>query len=747
MNKGLRRLVLTATAGALVAMGGTAMAADAPQGATALTLERVFGSPDLSGPVPRALKLSPDGALLTSLKARADEKDRYDLWAMDTRTGREWMLVDSKKVGTGAELTEAEKMQRERARIGALKGIITYDWAPDGKSILVPLDGDLYLARLDGSATRLTNNPGGQLNPVVSPAGGYVSFVRNQNLYVQPLSGGEAQAVTTGGGGTIHWGEAEFVAQEEMDRFTGYWWSPGDKLIAVEKFDEAPVGIVTRAAIGADGTKVYDQRYPAAGTPNVIAELYVVKPDGSGQVKVDLGTDPDIYLARVDWTPDGKALLVQRETRDQKTLDMLKVDPATGKATVLFTEKAGERSWINLTNAYKPLKDGSLIWRSERDGYGHLYRFVHGKWTQLTKGDWVVTDLLGVDEAKGRAYFLGNKDGPLEQHLYAVDIAHPGNVTRLTEAGWWNNATMDRQATRAIVSRSNPNQPPQFYLADTVGKRIAWISENALTGDHPYAPYLAAHRERKFGTLTAADGSVLHWEMITPPLEPGKKYPVFFQHYGGPHAQQVTKAWDGALPQYIVDRGYIFFQIDNRGSYNRGAAFENQIYRAMGTVEVADQLAAANWLKSQSYVDGDRIGVYGWSYGGYMSLKMLEKNPGVYAAGVAGAPVTKWELYDTHYTERYLGTPKGDPSVYEASDALPEAARISDPLLLIHGMSDDNVVFENSTLFAAKMQANARPFEMMFYPGYTHRVGGPGVSVHLWTTILDFMDRNVKDKR
>ncbi|MBY0583055.1 MAG: S9 family peptidase [Sphingomonas sp.] len=713
--------------------------------ATPLTLSRLFASPDLSGPTPRALKLSPDGKLLTSLRARPDERDRFDLWARDTTTGREFMLVDSKKVGSGAELSEAEKMQRERARVAGSKGIITYDWAPDGQSILVPIDGDLFVASLDGTVVRLTNQPGGQLNPAISPAGGFVSYVRDQNLVVQPLKGGAARAVTQGGAGTVHWGEAEFVAQEELSRFTGYWWSPDDKRLAVERFDEAPVGIVTRAAIGADGTKVFDQRYPAAGTPNALVDLYVMKADGTGQVKVDLGSDPETYLARVDWTTDGKALLVQRLSRDQKTLDMLSVDPSTGKSTILFTEKSGDRSWINLSDAYQLLHDGSMIWRSERDGYGHLYHYAKGKWTQLTKGDWVVTDLAGVDEAKGRVYFLGNKDDVLEQQLYAVDIAHPGTITRLTETGWWNSASMDPKASRAIISRSNPNQPPQIYLADGTGKRLGWISENALTKDHPYAPYLASHRQRTFGTLKASDGTVLHWEMITPDLEPGKKYPVFFQHYGGPHVQTVSRAWDGALPQYLVDRGYIYFQIDNRGSYNRGKAFEDHLYRAMGSVEVEDQLAGAMWLKQQSFVDPAKIAIYGWSYGGYMTLKMLGKNPGVYAAGVAGAPVTKWELYDTTYTERYMGTPQADGPAYAASNALGEATNISDPLLLIHGMSDDNVVFDNSTAFAARMQANAKPFEMMFYPGNTHRVGGPGISEHLWTTILNFLDRTVKN--
>lgn len=736
----------------LASVATSAMAADQEPVAAQATTDRqldfaqVFGRTDLSGSQPRALKLSPDGTLLTSLRPRADDKERFDLWARDTRTGAERMLVDSEKVGSGAELSEAEKMQRERLRIGGSRGIVAYDWAPDGKAILVPLDGDLYLATLDGQVRRLTQTPGGELNPTISPGGGFVGFVRDQNLYVQPLAGGEVRALTTEGAGTVHFGEAEFVAQEEMDRRTGYWWSPDDRYLAVERFDEAPVQVATRAAIGATGTRVYQQRYPAAGTPNALVELYVVKADGSGRVKVDLGADPDIYLARVDWLPDGSGLLVQRQTRDQKRLDMLRVDPATGRSTLLFQEKSGERSWVNLSDAYKALKDGSLLWRSERDGYGHLWRFARGKWTQLTKGQWVVTGLVGVDETKGRAFFTGNRDDVLEQHVYAVDLAKPGDPQRLTERGWWNSATMDEAATRLIVSRSSPDQPKQVYLADTAGKRLGWISENALTGDHPYVPYLASHRPTQFGTLKAADGSTLHWKMITPLLEPGRRYPVFFKHYGGPGPQYVVRDWAGAIPQFLVDRGWIWFEIDNRGSNNRGKAFEDQIYRAMGTVEVQDQLAGANYLKSLPFVDASKVATYGWSYGGYMSLKMLEANPGVYAAAVAGAPVSDWSLYDTHYTERYMGSPKVDAAAYAASAAVTDASKITDPLLLIHGMADDNVFLDNSTAVAAKMQASATPFEMMFYPGQTHAVGGSGVAEHLWRTILGFLDRTVKDR-
>ncbi|WNO52743.1 DPP IV N-terminal domain-containing protein [Stakelama saccharophila] len=722
------------------------MAADpAPdQSPPQLSLERLFASPDLSGAEPRGLKLSPDGKYVTVLRNRAEDRDRYDLWAMDTSSGEWRMLVDSKKIGTGAELSEAAKMQRERERIGSLKGIVAYDWSPDARSILVPLDGDLYLASIGGDVQRLTATEAGELNPAISPKGQYVSFVRDQDLFVQPIGARSASAITDTGEGTVHWGEAEFVAQEEMDRHTGYWWSPDDERIAVERFDEAPVGVVTRAAIGASGTRVFEQRYPAAGTPNVAVSLYVMKPDGSGRVKVNLGDDPDIYLARVDWTPDGNTLLVQRENRAQTQLDMLAVNPISGASEVLFSEKAKEDSWINLSHAYHVLSDGSLIWWSERDGHGHLYRFRNGDWQQLTSGDWEVSGIAGVDEAAGKLYFVGNRDGVLERHLYVVDLSAltPSDPTRLTQAGWWNSAQMDDEATRAIISRSNPRQPQQVYLADASGQRIAWISENDVDDpDHPYHPYLPSHRETKFGTITTQDGTELHWKMITPPLEQGKQYPVFFQHYGGPHAQEVNRAWASPMEQYIVDRGYIFFELDNRGSANRGKAFEDAIYHAMGSVEVQDQLAGAKFLKAQPYVDPKRIGIYGWSYGGYMTLKMLEADPGVYAAGIAGAPVTKWELYDTHYTERYMGDPNKVPGAYARADALQDADKIADPLLLIHGMSDDNVVFENSTLLAAKMQAENVPFEMMFYPGKTHSAVG---SAHVWTTIFDFFDREVK---
>ena len=703
-----------------------------------LTFERVFASRSLAGPSPRGAKLSPDGRYLTMLRNREDDRERYDLWGFDVSTGEWSMLVDSEKLGTGRELSEDEKMQRERARVGSLKGIIDYQWASDGKGVLVPLDGDLYFAKLDGSTQRLTDTEESELNPKLSSKGSYVSFVRDRQLWVGEV-GGDATPVTPKEGDTIRWGEAEFVAQEEMGRMDGYWWSPDESRIAVQRTDESPVGIVTRAAIGATGTRVFDQRYPVAGSDNAIVELFVMDPDGQNRVKVDLGEETDIYVARVDWAPDGN-LYVQRQNREQTVLDVLRVDPATGESEVWFTENAArDEYWINLSDNYRFLKDGTLLWWSERDGYGHFYRLRDGQWEQLTEGNSPTTALVGVDETSGKFYYQATND-VLTQQIYSARLDRSSEPQLLTDTGFTNSATMDGAGRTLYVTRSNPTQPPQSYLADSDGQRLTWVEQNALDADHPYAPFLASHVTPEFGTIAAEDGTPLHYMMVKPEMEPGKRYPVFYQHYSGPGPQTVNKGFDGALVQAIVDMGYIFFELDGRGSANRGVDFEQPIYRAMGGVEVRDQKAGAEFLKTLDYVDADKIALYGWSYGGYMTLKQLEADPGLYAAGVSGAPVTKWELYDTHYTERFMGDPHEVPEAYEKASAIPDATKISDPLLIIHGMADDNVVFENATEIISKLQEGNVPFEMMLYPGYTHRVSGENISPHLWNTIFRFLE-------
>lgn len=703
-----------------------------------LTFERVFASPSLNGLSPRAAKLSPDGKFLTLLRNRAEDQERYDLWGYEIESGEWQMLVDSEKLGSGRELSEDEKMQRERARVGNLKGIISYQWASDGSGVLVPLDGDLYFARLDGEITRLTDTEESELNPKLSSQSGYVSFVRDRQLWVGAV-GAQAAPITPKEADTIRWGEAEFVAQEEMGRLTGYWWSPNDDRLVVQRTDESPVGIVTRAAIGATGTKVFDQRYPVAGSDNAIVELFLMDPDGENRVKIDLGEETDIYVARVDWGPDDY-IYVQRQNREQTVMDMLKVDPATGESEVWFTEKAArEDYWINLSDNYRFLNDGSLLWWSERDGAGNFYRFDGSEWTRLTSGSEPATALVGVNEERKELFFR-RTDKVLTQQIYRSFLGGESRPTLLTDEGFTHSASMNKSGTALLISRSATNQPSQTYLADTQGRRLTWVEENALDAQHPYTPYLASHVAPEYGVLKAEDGTDLHYMMLKPEMEPGKQYPVFYYHYAGPGPQVVDKGWGGALAQAIVDKGYIYFALDGRGTANRGVDFEQPIYRAMGGVEVRDQKSGAQYLKTLDFVDGDKIALYGWSYGGYMTLKQLEADPGLYAAGISGAPVTKWELYDTHYTERFMGDPRQVPEAYDAASAIPDATKISDPLLLVHGMADDNVVFENSSELISVLQEGNVAFEMMLYPGYTHRVAGKNISPHLWNTIFRFLE-------
>lgn len=712
-----------------------------------LTLERIMGSPALSGRVPRGLALSPDGTLATLLEPRADDRDRYDLWAIDTTSGERRMLLDSTKFG-GGEISEEEKMRRERARVGGTRGVVSYAWGPDSRSILVPLDGDLYLADAQaGSVRRLTDTPETELDAKVSPRGTFVSFVRGTRLFLHDLATGTERALVSDDDGAT-WGSAEFVAQEEMDRRDGHWWSPDDTRLVAARVDESGVKVVPRAAIGADGTRVFEQRYPRAGTPNAMVELFVFDARAAlpAPVKIDLGDDPDIYVARVDWAPDGSRVFVQRQSRDQRRLDLLEIDPATGEGSVRLTETSP--TWINLSDDLRILRDGRLLWTSERDGFRHLWIDAGGRLEQVTRGAWGIDKLVGVDEAGGRVFFIAGIDSPLERHLCAVDLPQPGAGAapprRLTEPGFWHDVTMDRLATRALVTRSGPTQPAQTFLADAAGTRIAWIEENRVEGDHPYAPYLAGHVVPEFGTLPAEDGTPLFYAHMKPELAPGQRAPALVIVYGGPGVGPLAaRRWGNPVAQWFARRGWHVFSLDNRGTSGRGKAFEDPIHLAMGGVEVRDQKVGVDWLAARDDVDAERIAVHGWSYGGYMTLRLLAAYPGTFAAGASGAPVTDWSLYDTHYTERYLGNPAVDRGPYETSGVLGVAERIVDPLLVIHGMADDNVVFENTTALVSRMQKEGKLFEVMVYPGQTHGISGKADRVHLWRTIDDFFARRL----
>lgn len=760
----------------LVLYGPLVMAAE-------LSIERIFDSPALSGPAPRALKLAPDGARVTFLRGSAEDQNRLDLWEYHIESGQTRLLVDARRLGAGArELSEEEKARRERLRINALSGIVEYFWSRDGQKLLFPLDGALYVYHLDrtgeAAVQRLTDPAAGFVtDPKFSPKARYVSFVRGQNLWVVELASGRERALTQDGGGPISYGVAEFVAQEEMGRMTGYWWAPDDGAIAYTRIDESPVPLAKRFEIYADRTEVIEQRYPYAGTANVRIALYVqyLEPKATrpfelatGQrvvlqdvplapVSIPLGTEDDIYLARVQWLPDGRRLVYQRQSRDQRVLDLVLVELGSDRQRILLSERA--ETWVNLHDDLRFLGGGErFVWASERVGLKQLELrrlrdggLVHA----LTAPDYAVDELVAVDERAGFVYFESNKDDVTQKQLYRVrldgrDAARPQRIT--TETGF-HEVVFSDDARYFVSTYSNPNRPPTVRLFEASGRQRAVLEANAVEGDHPYAPYLDAHQAPEFGTLTGPSGDLLHYRLLKPKnFRPEVRHPVFVRVYGGPHVQYVQQSWDarwGLFDQYMAQQGFLVYSLDNRGSARRGKRFEDALYGRMGRVDVEDQLAGIRWLAAQDYVDPHRIGVFGWSYGGYMTLMLLAQAPELIKAGVAVAPVTDWLWYDTHYTERYMDLPARNPEGYRLGNVLTYVdgyGRGRQPaLLLIHGMADDNVLFTHSTQLMAALQERGIAFDLMTYPGGKHGINAsPAQRKHVFHAIARHFKTHLK---
>ena len=759
-HSNLRRAILVVT---------TLLCAQAS--AEKLTIERIFAAPDLSGPSLRLPKLSPDGRLVTYLQAKTTDKNRLDLWAYDVRAGQQRMLVDSMRLTTGDRpLSPEEAARRERQRTSSLSGIVDYQFSSNARYLLVPLNGDLYVYDLNApersAVRRLTNSESYETDARFSPRARYVSFVRDQNLFVYDLTTGREQVITQDCSALVSCGVAEFIAQEEMDRDTGYWWSSDEKHLAFTRVDEAPVPEVERFEIYADTAKVIKQRYPAAGSSNAHVELYVasvgdtnVQAKTTAPVRIDLGTDPDFYLARVDWMPTNKALAVQKQSRDQKNLTLLSADIATGATRELLQERSD--TWVNLNDELTFLhRSPQFIWASARTGFKHLYLYdLDGKLVRpLTSGDWMVEGdsegsraIGGVDEQRGLVYFSANKESPLVRNLYSVSLLNAeAGIKRITMGEGWHSITMSSNAQIFLDVGSTLDSPPSVALRSANGQALKTLLGNELTGTHPYAPYRTDQPTIELGSLKAGDGQTLYYRIMKPrDLGAGKKYPVIVDVYGGPSSQRVRSAWNNDyFDQVLAQNGYIVFTLDNRGTGMRGTRFESVLYKHLSQVEVEDQLTGVDFLKSQLYVDPSRIGVFGWSYGGYMTLMCMLRTPGVFAAGVSGAPVTDWRLYDSHYTERFMSTPENNADGYADSNVLTRADKLRGSLLIIHGMADDNVLFANSTTLFKKLQDLNKPFDVMTYPGSKHGLlrhadTGP----HGYAMIKRFFDENLKGEK
>jgi len=709
------------------------------QGKKLLTVERIYGEPSLMGRLPWAVQWSPDGKMITYL--HLDKKTgKVDLWYYDVRSGKRHLLVDSDKLILP---TPPKEKKPPRFRISR------YLWSPTGEELLFPSKGDLFIYNLKtGQFRQLTQTKEPEKDPKFSPDGRYVAFIREYNLYALDLRTGDEIPLTTDGNKNLMNGQVDWVYDEEFDLHTGYWWSPDSKYIAYLQFDESPVPEYPIVDFIPYHATVTFQKYPKAGDPNPILRVGVVSLETRQTVWMDTGDETDIYIPRVTWLPDGKHLAIQVLNRDQTQLDLLLADVRTGRTS----GRAGRRilreeqpCWINIRDDLYFFKDKPyFIWSSERDGFRHLYLYnTQGKLIRrLTRGSWQVEELCGVDEKAKMVYFTATEKSPLERHLYRVRLNGRG-FRRLTSQAGTHRIVMSPDSRHFLDYYSDVKTPTQLTLYRANGRRVAILEENRVPELEEYAL-----SEPEFLTLASEDGDTLYALMIKPPdFDPTRKYPVIVRVYGGPHGQVVRNSfrtgWGSLWHQMMAQKGYIIFSLDNRGSWGRGKRWEDTIYRRFGEVELRDQLQGVRYLKSLPFVDSTRIGIWGWSYGGYMTCYAMFRAPEVFKVGVAVAPVTDWRDYDTIYTERYMDRPQDNPEGYKQSSPVNYAANLKGKLLIIHGTSDDNVHFQNTVQLVDELIKAGKSFDLMIYPRKSHGIGGKNARIHLFNLITNYFLENL----
>jgi len=682
-----------------------------------LTIADIARQPRSGTVVPGHLGFTPDGKGVTYLFSEGANLVR-SLWRYDVATGERRVIAGPPPASTTeAELSREEELRRERARLREL-GVTDYQFAPeaDPSVLLIPGGGRLYVSIGDEPPHEIEGGEGA-IDPRLSRDGTKVAFVRAGELYVLPVAGGEPTRLTFGAEDGLTNGLAEFVAQEEFDRDHGFWWSHDGRLIASIKADSRHIPAYPIVHQGTEVVDIEYHRYPFAGQPNALVDLAVVDV-ATGETRwMDLGIDRDIYIGRVGWRPDG-VLTAQLLSRDQKHLRLLAFDARTGAVRVLI-EEHGE-PWINLSSDLRFLENGQMLWSSEKTGFSHLYLHdADGKeLRQLTSGGWVVTGVNGVDEANRLVYFSATKAGVLQRHMYAVSL-EGGDVRQVTVGDGIHSATMPKVCDVFLDSHSSAEQGTRVVVRGTDG------AERAVFFEQPDATAEALGlRPPDFVALPANDGTQLHGAIYQPPvLDPGKRYPVIVSVYGGPHVQRVANDWSLTIDlraQYLAQQGFIVFKLDNRGGFNRGIAFEAALADRMGTVEVDDQVAGVRYLASLPYADTQRTGIFGWSYGGYMTCMAIMKAPEIFKAGVAGAPVTDWDGYDTGYTERYMGTPQSNREGYFDSSVLNHVQKLQGRLLVVHGMVDENVQFRHTARLIRALTEADKDFDLLIFPEERH---------------------------
>jgi dipeptidyl-peptidase-4 len=614
-------------------------------------------------------------------------------------------------------------------------------WARDGAGLLLVISGDLFwLDRATLKWEQLTATEAAERDPKLAPDGRRISFRRGNELYVLERETKKVTRLTHDATETIWNGRLDWVYPEELDLGTAHWWSPDSSRIAYLQFDVGREQIYPHADLAGVRAIFEPQRYPQAGTPNADVRLGVVAATGGATRWMDLGEPRDQLLARVAWLRDSSALVVQRTNRVQNRLDVLAASAATGAARLVLQES--DRAWVNVSDDWALLGDGRrMIWPSERDGWKHLYLCsLDGKQVkQLTRGEWMVESLAGADEKARLVYYVSTEESPLERHLYRADF-NGRRREKLTRSPGVHSISLSPDARYYIDTCSSLTEPSSRTIYTSRGQEWAVFRE---ADRKPAEEYEILPTE--IVKVKAADGALLYARLIKPAgFDPAKKYPAVVMVYGGPHTQAVQNRWAGvSFDQALAHRGFVIWQLDNRGSAGRGHAWEAKLCRRFGKQELEDQETGVRHLVSLGFVDPKRVGIHGWSYGGYMTLYALLNAPELFRAGVAGAPVTDWRLYDTIYTERYLGLPSENEEGYRLSSVVNQAAALKGRLMIAHNFGDDNVLFQNTFRMMNALTRAGKQFELRIYPQKAHGVTGPERR-HMLEAIAGFFEESLR---
>ncbi len=586
---------------------------------------------------------------------------------------------------------------------------------------------------------------GKQMFATLSPDGSKVAFVRDNNIYITELATRQETKVTQDG----EWenilnGWCDWVYEEEFGFAQAFFWSPDGSSIAFYKFDESQVRRFNMAMYGDLYPKDYQFKYPKAGEKNSTVSIHVYHLVNQNTVTVDIGAETDIYIPRIKWTNKANQLCVFRMNRHQNKLEYLMADANSGKTKTILTEES--KTYIDVNDDLTFLNDNkSFIISTEKDGWNHIYHYdLNGKLIrQITKGKWELTNLYGFDATQKTIYFQAAMQSPMQREIYKINIDGKG-LKKLSNADGTNNATFSTGCSYFINFYSNANTPNYITLKDQNGKEIRVLEDNKKLKDR-LAEYDLTKKE--FLSITTSEGVQLNaWMMKPTNFDPNKKYPVYMFLYGGPGSQQVLDSWGGAnymWYQMLTQKGYIVVCVDNRGTGARGAEFKKMTYMNLGKYETIDQIESAKWLARQPFIDGSRIGIQGWSYGGYMSSLCITKGADVFKLAIAVAPVTNWKYYDSIYTERYLRTPQENNSGYEENSPINFVDKLKGKYLIIHGTADDNVHFQNSVdMISAMVKANKK-FESAYYPNKNHGIFGGNTRLHLYNLMTDFVIENL----